>query len=186
MRALVGAGNTGVSSVPGRREPHLDQRHDALVDVELGHPLRGVGEVAQHRREPLLEEVAVGVVAAVVDRPLGLRGGAVEVEHQPLAAGVVGAGAGHRDPLGVQPGLVDAVVLGVVLPDVLPHRDLREDLAPERLGRLVEDRVEAGLDGLRAVALEQLGHPAGAHQAGRALGVQVGGQRLGHPASCGS
>ena len=85
MRALVGAGKTGVSRVPGWREAHLDQRHDALVDVELGHPLRGLGEVAQDRRQPLLEEDAVGVVAAVVDRALRLRAGAVEVEDQPLA-----------------------------------------------------------------------------------------------------
>ena len=35
-------------------ELHLDERHDALVDVELGHPLRGVGQVAQDGREPLL------------------------------------------------------------------------------------------------------------------------------------
>ncbi len=166
----------------GRREAHLDQRHHALVDVELGHPLGGVGEVAQDRRQPLLEEVAVGVVAAVVDRTLRLRRGAVEVQDEPLAAGVVGRRAGQGDPLRVQPGLVDAVVLGVVLPDVLPHRDLGEDLAAERLRGLVEHRVEAGFDGARAVALEQLGHPAGAHQAGRALGVQVGGQRLRHPA----
>ena len=55
QRALVG-------------EAHLDQRHDALVDVELGHPLGGVGEVAQDRGEPLLEEVAADVVTAVVDR----------------------------------------------------------------------------------------------------------------------
>ena len=104
----------------GRREPHLDQRHDALVDVELGHPLGGLGEVAQDRRQPLLEEDAVAVVAAVVDRPLGLGRGAVEVEDQPLAVRVVGRRAGQRDPLGVQHRLVDAVVLGVVLPHPLP------------------------------------------------------------------
>ena len=94
MRALVGAGKTGVSSVPGLGEAHLDQRHDALVDVELGHPLGRVGEVAQDRRQPLLEEDAVAVVAAVVDRPLGLRAGAVEVEDQPLAVRVVGRRCG--------------------------------------------------------------------------------------------
>ena len=54
----------------GRREPQLDERHDALVDVQLGHPLGRVGEVAEDRREPLLQEDAVGVVAGVVDRAL--------------------------------------------------------------------------------------------------------------------
>ena len=129
MRALVGAGNTGVSSVPGRREAHLDQLDDALVDVELGHPLGRVGEVAQDRREPLLEEVAVGVVAGVVDRPLRLRVGAREVDDQPVAL------LGQRHPLRVQPRRVDAVVLGVVLPAVDAVGDLRQHLAPERLGR---------------------------------------------------
>ena len=37
------------------------------------------------------------------------------------------------------------------------------------------------LDGLDAVAVEQLAHPPRAHQAGRALGIEVGGERLGHP-----
>ncbi len=72
----AGVGRAGVDRGEQRAllgEAHLDERHDALVDVELGHPLRGVGEVAQDRREPLLEEVAADVVAAVVDRALGLR-----------------------------------------------------------------------------------------------------------------
>ena len=76
-------------------EAHLDERHDALVDVELGHPLGGVGEVAQDRREPLLEEVAADVVAAVVDRALGLRAGAGEVDDE-LRAAVAGAGSARR------------------------------------------------------------------------------------------
>ncbi len=185
MRALVGAGKTGVSSVPGRREPHLDERDDALVDVELGHPLGGVGEVAQDRRQPLLEEDAVAGVADVVDRTLGLRRRAAEVEDQPLAVGVVGRSPGERDPLGVQHRLVDAVVLGVVLPDPRADRDLAEDLAAVGLGRPRQDRVEAGLDRLDAVPVEQLAEPPRAHQAGRALGVEVGGERLGHPAVAG-
>ena len=163
------------------REPHLDQRHHALVDVELGHPLGGVGEVAQDRRQPLLQEVAVGVVAAVVDRALRLRRGAVEVEDQPLAAGVVGRGLGQRDPLGVQPAA---------------RRRRRARRSPPRRtpppGSWTGSRAGRSRWSCRAprrstprrcpaVALEQLGHPARAHQAGRALGVEVGGQRLGHP-----
>ena len=170
-------------------EAHLDERHDALVDVELGHPLGGVGEVAQDRREPLLEEVAADVVAAVVDRALGLRAGAGEVDDQ-LRAAVAGAGAagrrlGQGDPLGVQLRLVDAVVLGVVLPDVGAVGDLAEDLAAVGLGRRVEDRVEGRLDGVAAVAGEQLGEAAGAHEAGGALGVEVGGEAVRHPAVAG-
>ena len=95
-------------------------------------------------------------------------------------AAVVGQ-LGQRDALGVQPRLVDTVVLGVVLPDIGSVRDLRQDLAPERLGRVVEDRLEARLDLLASVAIEQLCHPPRAHQASRALGIEVGGQRLGHP-----
>ncbi len=95
--------------------------------------------------------------------------------------GSSGGGAGQGDPLGVQAGLVDAVVLGVVLPDPLPHRDLREDLAAVGLGRRVHGRVEAGLDRVDAVPVEQLAEPARPHQAGRALGVEVGRERVGHP-----
>ena len=164
-----------------RRKPHLDERHDALVDVQLGHPLRRLGEVAQDRRQPLLQEHPVAVVAAVVDRALRLRRRATEVEDQPLAVRVVGSRAGERDPLRVQHRLVDPVVLGVVLPDPLPHGDLGQDLAPVRRGRAIDDRVEAGLDRVHAVAVEQLAEPARAHQAGRALRVEVGAQRLGHP-----
>ena len=76
VRALIGAGNTGVSNVPGGGNAQLDQRHDALVDVELGHALGRVGEVAQDRRDPLLQEHAVGVVAGVVDRTFRLGAGA--------------------------------------------------------------------------------------------------------------
>ncbi len=169
----------------GRREAHLDQRHDALVDVELGHPLRVLGEVAQDRREPLLQEDAVAVVAAVVDRALRLRRRAAEVEDQAFAVGVVGRRTRQGDPLRVQHRLVDAVVLGVVLPHPLPDRDLAEDLAAVGLRRTADDRVEAGLDGVGAVPVEELAEPARAHQAGRALGVEVGGERLRHPGVAG-
>ena len=149
-------------------EAHLDERHDALVDVELGHPLGGVGEVAQDRREPLLEEVAVDVVAAVVDRALGLRrrAGEVDDELRAAVAGTAGRLLVSVIRWRVQPRLVDAVVLGVVLPDVGAVGDLGQDLAAVGLGGLVEDRVERGLDRVAAVALEQLGR-AGARPSGR-------------------
>ena len=75
-----------------RREAHLDQIDDALVDVQLSGPLRGIGEVAEDRREPLGQEVAVGEVGAVVDRALRLRPGPGEVEDQLRPAGLVLAG----------------------------------------------------------------------------------------------
>ena len=179
MRALVGAGKTGVSSVPGGGNLQLDQRHDALVDVQLGHALGRVGEVAQDRREPLLEEHAVGVVAGVVDRALA-PGGSVPVKSRikPVVA------LGERHPLGVQARRIDAVVLGVVLPDVGAVGDLAEELTPERLGRALQDRLEARLDLLATVAAEQVGEPLGAHPAGRDLGVEIAAQAIRAAASC--
>ena len=146
VRALVGAGKIGVSSVPFGGKRISMQRHDALVDVQLGHPLGGVGEVAQDRREPLRQEVAVGVVAGVVDRPLRLRGGAGEVEDQLCRArssvSVIRWACSLRR--------VDAVVLGVVL----PRRSARRGSWPaSRAGTsrwCGEDRVEARLDRRRA------------------------------------
>ena len=183
-----GGGEDRREQRPGWRKPHLDQIDHALVDVQLGHPFRRVSEVSQDRRQPFGEEVAVGVVAAVIDRPLGLRARAMEVQDQlravrsagvpgvaPLASRVIGR-PGQRDALGVQPGRVHAVVLGVVLPGPGADRDLREDLAAERRRGAGDDRVEAGLDGAGAVPLEQLGEPSGAHQARSAFGVEVGGE----------
>ena len=48
---------------------------------------------------------------------------------------------------------------------------------------MVRSRIASKHDStvVDAVAVEQLAQPARAHQAGRALGVEVGGQRLGHP-----
>ena len=89
MRALVGAGKIGVSSVPGGGKRISISGDDALVDVELGHALGRVGEVAQDRRDPLLEEDAVGVVAGVVDRALRLGAGAGEVDEQLGSAAVL-------------------------------------------------------------------------------------------------
>jgi hypothetical protein len=152
---------------PGRREPELDQGHDALVDVELGHALGRVGEVSQDGRQPLLEEHAVGVVAGVIDRPLRLRAGAGEVDDQAIVA------LGERHPLRVQARRVHTVVLGVVLPHVGAVGDLGQELAPEGLGGALENRVETGLDLLAAVALEQIAEPLGAHAAGRHLAVEV-------------
>ena len=179
MRALVGAGKTGVSSVPGGgNRISISGTTPSLTSSSAIRSGR-VGEVAQDRGQPLLQEVAVGVVAAVVDRPLGLRRRPGEVDDDPAA--VVGQ-LGQRDPLRVQPRLVDAVVLGVVLPDV---RARRGSSPGSRAGTsrwsCRGSRRSRPRPSSRAVALEQLRHPAGAHQAGRALGVEVGRQRLGHP-----
>ena len=185
MRALVGAGKTGVSSVPGGGK--RISMSGTMPSLTSSSAIRSgdLGEVAQDRRQPLLEEDAVAVVAAVVDRALGLRRGAAEVQDQPLAVRVVGRRAGQRDPLRVQHGLVDAVVLGVVLPHPLPDGDLGEDLAAVRRRGAVDDRVEARLDRLDAVPVEQLAEPARAHQARGALGVEVGREALGHPGVAG-
>ena len=128
----------------------------------------------------------------MVDRSLGLRRGAREVDDEPRPGRTallgVGRGVTHLgqgDPLGVQHRLVDTVVLGIVLPDIGPVGDLGEDLAPIGLGRRVEDRVEGGLDLVAPVALEELGEAPCAHEAGGALGVEVCGQRVGHPAVSG-
>ena len=118
----------------------------------------------------------------MVDRPLGLRRRAGEVEDEPrVEPGAVGRGLDQRDPLPVQSRLVDAVVLGVVLPDVLAVRDLAEQLGLEHRGRPGDDRVEARLDLRSAVPREQIGESARTHEAGRALRVEVAGQRVGHP-----
>jgi len=80
----------------------------------------------------------------------------------------------------VQLGRVDAVVLRVVLPDVLAVRDLGQDLAAIGLGGLVQDGVERCLHRVPAVALEHVREAGRAHQAGGALGVEIGGERLRH------
>ncbi|CAB4936604.1 unannotated protein [freshwater metagenome] len=80
----------------------------------------------------------------------------------------------------MQHGLVDAVVLGVVLPGVFTFGDLAQDLATVDLGGGIHHGVEARLDGVDAVALVQLRHPPSTHQARGAFGVEIGGQRVGH------
>ena len=116
----------------------------------------------------------------MVDRTLCLRSGSVEVQDESLAALVLRPRLRERDALDVEHRLVDAVVLGVVLPRVLTDRDLAEDLATVRLGGRVHHRVEARLDGVDAVALEQFGESTRTHQARRALGVEVSCQRIRH------
>ena len=120
----------------GARELHVDQRDHALVDIQLGHALWSVREVAEDRRDPLLEEDAVGVVAGVVDRAFGLGAGARKVDQQ-LRLGL--GDLRQRHPLGVEAGRIDAVMLGVIFPDVGAVWDLAEQLAAERLGGALED-----------------------------------------------
>ena len=86
---------------------------------------------------------------------------------------------GQRHALGVQARRIDAVVLGVVLPDVGAVGDLAQQLVLKRRGGARQDRLEARLDGLAAVAAEQLGHALGAHAARRDLRVQVAAQAVG-------
>lgn len=72
-------------------------------------------------------------------------------------------------------------MLRVVLPDVLALGDLRQNLATIDLGGVGQDRVESGFDGFDSVAGEEFGQPTRAHEAGRAFGVEVGRERVGHP-----
>ena len=175
-RAGVGRGREDRRQERARRwEPELDQRHDALVDVQFRHPLGRVGEVAQDRREPLLEEHAVGIVAGVVDRALGLGARAREVQDE------AAAGLGQRDALRVEPGRVDAVVLGVVLPDVGAVGNPGEQLPPECLGRPREDRLEARLDLPGAVPTEEGTEPGSAEAARRHLAVEIPTETVGEP-----
>jgi hypothetical protein len=159
-----------------RREAQLDERDDALVDVKLGHALGRVGEIAQDRRDPLLEEDAIGVIARVIDRPPGLRSRSVEINDEPTLGSL-----GKAHALRMQARRIDAVVFGVILPHIRAVRDLREQLAPERLGGSIENGVEAGLHRLAAVAPEELAKPIGAHAAGGDLGVEVASQAVGQP-----
>ncbi len=149
------------------REDHLDHLADPLVDVQLGGPLGRVGEVAEDAGDPLPEEESVGVVAGVVDRAQRLGTGAGQV------ADDLARRLGHGHPEHVQSRLGDAIVLDVVLEAVAAVRDLGEDLAPEGLRAAVDHRLEAGLDGLRAVLGEKRRQPAGAHPAGGDLAVEV-------------
>ena len=154
------------------REAQLQQVADAFVDVQLGRPLGRGGEVAQDASHPLAEEEAVRVVARVVDRPARLGTGPGQVADDPLGR------LGHGHPERVQPGRLDAVVLDIVLEDIGPVRDPRQDLGPEGVGAAPDQRFEAGLHRLNSVALEQLHKASGAHLAGRDLGVQVARERL--------
>ena len=156
-------------------ESQLDQRDDALVDVELGHALGRVGQIPQNRRQPFLEEHAVGVVAGVIDRALRLRAGAGEVDDQAVVA------LGERHSLRVQAWRIDAVVFGVVFPHVRSVRDLGQELAPERLGGALQDRVEAGFDLLATVAAEEIAEPLGPHAARRDFAVEISAQAVGQP-----
>ena len=58
----------------------IEDLADAFVDVQFGGAFRRVGEVAQNRRDPFDQEGAVGIIGRPVDRPRGLRIGAVKVE----------------------------------------------------------------------------------------------------------
>ena len=62
------------------RKLHLDDVEHAFVGVDLGGALRRGGERAQRRRQPLAEIAPVSLVERPVDRPLGLRIGAGEVQ----------------------------------------------------------------------------------------------------------
>ena len=109
----------------------------------------------------------------MIDRALRLRTGAGEVDDQAVVA------LGERHPLRVETRRIDAVVLGVVLPHVRPVGDLRVELTPKRFGGPLEDRVEARLDLLPAVAAEEVAEPLGPHPARRHLAVEIAAQAVG-------
>ena len=173
-RALVAAGHSGVISVPFGGKIDVEDFADAFVDVDLRRALRRVGEVAQDRRDPFDQERAAGIVGGPVDRAGRLRIGAGEIERDPVAL------FDQRERKLVQLRIGDAVVLDIVFPAVFAVGDLRQELAAEGVAAGVEDRLEARLDRVAAEALEQLGHAAGAHQAGLHLAVEIGGEHVGH------
>ena len=158
---------------PLGRKDDLEDLADALVEVELGGALGRVGQVAENAGDPLPEEEAVGVVAGVVDRAERLGPGPGQV------ADDLAGRLGHRHPEHVESRLADAVMLDVVLELVGPVRDLDQDLPPKALRAAIDDRLEAPLQRLRAVLVEQPRQPAGAHPAGGDLAVEVSRERLG-------
>jgi hypothetical protein len=104
----------------------------------------------------------------------GLRRGTVEVERDAVAP------LGHPERQPVQARVGDAVVLDEVLPGVLAVRDLRQQLVAVDVAALVEDRLEAGLDGVLPETPEQLRHAPRAHHDRLHLAVEIGLQHLRH------
>src|SRR5437868_15023361 len=92
----------------------------------------------------------------MIDRAFGLWAGTREVHNQPTFR------LGQLHPLCVQPWRVDAVVFGVVLPDVRAVWNLAQELAAEDVRGASKDRVEAAFDSGAAVAGEQIGDALGA------------------------
>ena len=155
------------------REDDLDDVEHAFVRIDLGGALGRGGERAERRREPLAEVAALGLVERPVDRALGFGVGAVEVEDDLLRR------LGHGQTERVQARLVDAVGLDIVLEVINAVLDLRQDLAAEDLGGVLEDLVEGGFERVDAVALGERDDAAVAEAGGADLGVHVAGEMLG-------
>ena len=160
-RMPVGLPKFGVISVPLGREDHLDDVEHALVGIDLGGALGRGGERAERRRQPFAEVAALDLVERPVDRPLGLRVGAVEVEDDLVRR------LGHGEAERVQARLVDPVRLDIVLVVVHAVLDLGQDLAAEDLGGVLQDLVERGFQRVDAVTLGQRDDAARAELARR-------------------
>src|SRR4249919_2278592 len=114
VRALVGAGKTGVSSVPGGgkrisiRSTMPSFTSSSAIRSGVSARLRRIGASHLARKLPSAKS------AQWLIGPFGL----------------VLAELGEGDPLGMQPRLVHPIVFGVVLPGPGSGRDLRQDLPP--------------------------------------------------------
>ena len=115
---------------PRRREAHLDQLHHALIDVELGHPLRRVGEVsAPYRGLVYLRSLDAPPAGQLAYDALGA---AVSGDYEhilPLVKGLAGREGPPQlwlvtrgaQPMGAEPGLVAVAQAPVPHARVMPE-----------------------------------------------------------------
>src|SRR5262249_60358173 len=85
----------------------------------------------------------------------------------------------------MKPRLIDAVRLDIVLVVINAVLDLRQDLAPENVGRILEDLVERRLERIDAIALGKRDDAARAEAGGTDLGIHIPGGVLRKPRGAG-
>src|SRR5437868_3503954 len=106
----------------------------------------------------------------MIDRAFGLWAGTREVHNQPTFR------LGQLHPLCVQPWRIDAIVFGVVLPDVRAVRNLAKELAAEDVCGASQDRLEAALDRRAPVTSEQIRDALGAQATRGDFRVEIASQ----------